>query len=66
MDEAKAMLARLVTYLNEQPFGTPHFRKVSLAHRALTDLIAAGGGSPAYRVRIARRLLDIESGRVTE
>lgn len=42
--------------------GTPEFRRSTLAHRLLVDLIARDGGSPADRAYVAREMAAIESG----
>lgn len=40
--------------------GTPGRKKIIIAHRLLTDLIAANGGTPELRAEVTRRLAELE------
>ena len=42
---------------------TDEDRKVTLAHRLLTDLLDRGGGTPEDRAFVVRRLTEIHEGK---
>lgn len=61
----RAKLDELTTYLLTEPiqFGSIERRKALLAHRIITDLVRAGGGTPEQRAWVTRRLTEISEGR---
>jgi hypothetical protein len=47
---------------NIDKLGTPEFRRSTLTHRLLTDLIRRRGGSAADRAYVERELIAIQQG----
>lgn len=68
IDKLSAELDRINKWreANLHLIGGPAFRRSTLVHRQLTDLIAVGGGSPEDRAGIVRELTAIYEGKRDE
>lgn len=56
--------ARLTQWRNENAdkTGTLEYRKSTISHRLLTDLLERDGGTEADRAEVARQLAQVEDG----
>lgn len=65
LDTFKAELARLNEWraANTHKLGTIEFRRSTMAHRLLTDLVRSSGGTATHRSATAERLKEIETGK---